>query len=729
MIMRWIAVVGIVCWVQWTVVAAADISSAPLNVYQVTAPDKTAWVQLFGMGLDVPEQRSGLKVTIIGTSAEKLWLEAQGYEVQTLINSASRHYANRALAAGASTMGGFRTLSEIWDAVDSVISDYPGIVSSKINIGMTGEGRSIYAIRMSDNPNTDEGSEPAILFTGLHHAREPIGPHLLLYTMQEMAANYGTDPVITELINEREIWFIPIVNPDGYAFNEATDPGGGGLWRKNRRVNGGGAFGVDPNRNYGYQWGLDDFGSSADSTRETYRGPGPFSEPETRAVRDFCIAHPNLRIAFNYHAYSNLLLYPWGYVKEYAPDHQLFAAIADSATSFNGYAPGPGWGLYLTNGDADDHMYGALGILSFTPEVGTPADWFWPDPGRITPLTLENYPANLFVIDICDAPEKLLPAMAPVWDSIFLAGTDSLTFVWSNEDTTVNSPVNYDVVELFGAQVVQDDLESGSSAWDLLSFTRSSAEAFSGTYSLYSGAANNSTALATQSEPYVVLPGDTMRFFINFDIEDGWDYGYVEISTDGGLIYTTIPGTITTNSNPRGNNIGNGITGTSTGWTFASFDLGSFVGQEVVIRFAYRTDQAVLNVGMYIDNISPVQLFDSAVTIFSTSATLATRDGYPDGDYFFRIVAEDPEGDLTSSLTRFFSYSTEPEFTVGDVNVSGTITSADVIYLVNFVFKAGPTPLPVEAAGNVNGLGDITSADIIYLVNFVFKGGPPPVQP
>ena len=728
MIRRWTAVVVILCLMQWTPLAAAGFSSADLNVYRVIAPDKVAYVQLLKMDLDVPEQRPGLEVTLIATAAEKQWLEAQGYEVNVLIQNASRHYANRATAAGASTMGGFRTLSEIWDAVDSLISEYPGIVSSKINIGTTGEGRPIYAIRLSDNPNIDEG-EPAVLFTGLHHAREPMGPHLLLYTMQEMAANYGSDPVITELVDERETWFVLIVNPDGYAYNEAIEPNGGGLWRKNRRPHGGGVFGVDLNRNYGYQWGLDDLGSSPDSTSATFRGHEAFSEPETRALRNFCIAHPNIRIGFNYHSYSNLLLYPWGYVAEFAPDHQLFAAIADSATSFNGYAPGPGWGLYLTNGDYDDYEYGALGILSFTPEVGNSGDFFWPDPGRIAPLTLENYPVNLFVIDICDAPEKMLPALAPVWDTIFLAGTDSLNLSWHNEDTTVNSPVNYNVKELFGAQVVVDDLESGSDGWDLESFTRSSTMAFSGSYSLYSGARNNTTALATESEPYFVLPGDTMRFFINYAIEEDWDYGYVEVSTDGGVFYTTIPGSITTDTNPHNNNTGNGITGFSLGWIFAQFDLGSYVGQEVKIRFAYRTDQSVLEEGMYIDNISPVQLFDSAVTVTSTADTEVILDGYPGGDYYFRIEAEDPEGDLTLSSTMIFSYSTEPPFTVGDVNVSGSITSADVIYLVNFVFRAGPTPLPVEAAGNINGLGEITSADIIYLVNYVYKGGPAPVQP
>ena len=216
------------CWLVMGVLALARLSSAgepPLHILKVTSPDKAAYVRLFSMGLDLPEAISGPEVTVIGSDAEREWLEAQGYSVRYEVRDASRFYSSRAQAAGATTMGGFRTLSEGWAAVDSLVSLYPGVVSAKLNIGTTIQGRPIYAIRISDNPNTDEG-EPAILFTGLHHAREPISSHIVLYTMRQLAENYGTDSIITHLVNDREIWFIPIVNPDGYAFNETTESGG-----------------------------------------------------------------------------------------------------------------------------------------------------------------------------------------------------------------------------------------------------------------------------------------------------------------------------------------------------------------------------------------------------------------------------------------------------------------------------------------------------------------------
>ena len=126
-------------------------------------------------------------------------------------------------------------------------------------------------------------------------------------------------------------------------------------------------------------------------------------------MRDFVTPRTNIRIALNYHSYSNLFLWAPGYDQFYVPDHELMAAIGDSATSWNNYAPMPGWGLYLTNGDSDDWMYFDRNILSFTPEVGKNGDGFWPDPDRIEPLTNENYPVNLFMIDIADAPERILP--------------------------------------------------------------------------------------------------------------------------------------------------------------------------------------------------------------------------------------------------------------------------------------------------------------------------------
>ena len=129
-----------------------------------------------------------------------------------------------------------------------------------------------------------------VLYTGLTHAREPLSMMNLFYFVQLLCENYGTDPELTYLIDNREMWFIPVVNPDGYLYNESIQPNGGGMHRKNRRDTNcvdGTNRGVDLNRNYGYSWGANNTGSSPDPCSTTYRGTEEFSEPETAAVRDF----------------------------------------------------------------------------------------------------------------------------------------------------------------------------------------------------------------------------------------------------------------------------------------------------------------------------------------------------------------------------------------------------------------------------------------------------------
>ena len=130
------------------------------------------------------------------------------------------------------------------------------------------------------------------------------------------------------------------------------------MWRKNRRNNGDGTFGVDLNRNYSYMWGYDDEGSSPNPADETYRGLGPFSEPETQAMRDFYAEH-NILLNLSYHTYSAMYLSPWGYTADTCADHSKFMEMMQLFSKENHYVYGPGaTAIYLTNGDANDWAYG-----------------------------------------------------------------------------------------------------------------------------------------------------------------------------------------------------------------------------------------------------------------------------------------------------------------------------------------------------------------------------------
>ena len=285
------------------------------------------------------------------------------------------------------SIAGFFTYQEMLDELDSMHAKYPHLITAKTPIDnhLSIEGRPIYWLRISDNPMQDE-AEPEVLYTALHHAREPGSLSQMIFFMWYVLENYETDEQLQYLVNQSELYFVPCVNPDGYIYNETTNPDGGGLWRKNRRQNEDGSFGVDLNRNYGLEWGFDDNGSSPNPESQTYRGTAPFSEPEVQAVRDLCNAH-RFQIALNYHTHGDLLIYPWGFSDTPTDDSISFRTIAEAMTLENFYLAGTGSETvgYNVNGVSDDWMYGETGskpfIYSMTPEVG--GDGFWPDQDRI----------------------------------------------------------------------------------------------------------------------------------------------------------------------------------------------------------------------------------------------------------------------------------------------------------------------------------------------------------
>ncbi len=299
------------------------------------------------------------------------------------------------------SMGGFYTLQEVLDELDSMVALYPNLITPRTAVSddtLTHEGRPIWWVRISDNPNVNE-DEPEVLYTGVHHAREPMSVQQMIWYMWYLLENYNNDDEIKTLVDNTEMYFVPVVNPDGYEYNHTTNPNGGGMWRKNRRDNGDGTYGVDPNRNYGYEWGHDNSGSSPNSGDATYRGPYAFSEPCIKNMRDFSNEHDFL-LALNYHSYSNLLLYPWGYTTNVTPDNDLMHSYAVLLTKENNYTYGPSsTTIYPTNGDANDWMYGEQTTkgktLSYTPEIGNYNDNFWPPVSRIIPLCREQMWQNI----------------------------------------------------------------------------------------------------------------------------------------------------------------------------------------------------------------------------------------------------------------------------------------------------------------------------------------------
>ncbi|HEX9792343.1 MAG TPA: M14 family metallopeptidase [Planctomycetota bacterium] len=338
---------------------------------------------------------------VYADDAEQARLAAMGFQLLVEIEDLSGFYSARAQAdlagrsAAGGSMGGFKTLAEILAEMDRLTATYPALVSPRFSIGTSGEGRAIWAQRISDNPGVDEAGEPVAWFDALHHAREPMSGESLLLFADWLLTRYGSDPLATRLIDSRNIMIVPCVNPDGYEYNRQIASNGGGMWRKNRRNNGGGVYGVDLNRNYGWEWGSQWSGSSSDPSSDVYRGPSAFSEPETRACRDRLALHPP-GMSISAHTYSDLWLYSWGYTTILTSENAIFRAYGARMTQGNGWPYGTVWELlYTANGGSVDWHYGAHGTYAFTPEIGSDSDGFWPAPSRIPALFQDALPGYL----------------------------------------------------------------------------------------------------------------------------------------------------------------------------------------------------------------------------------------------------------------------------------------------------------------------------------------------
>ncbi|MFQ5605647.1 MAG: M14 family metallopeptidase [bacterium] len=293
--------------------------------------------------------------------------------------------------------GLYHTYAEIQSELQELQTAFPNL-AKVVSLGQSLENRQIWAIKISDNVAQEE-NEPEVLFIGGHHAREWIAIDVPFLLAKHLLENYSSDADIRNYVDNGQIWIIPLLNPDGHQYSVTTNR----LWRKNRRNNGDGSFGVDLNRNYSYQWGGP--GSSGDTFSEIYRGPSAFSEPETKVVQDFASQH-NFVALLSYHNFSQLILYPWGHTNSPAPDAGLLNALAqtmaDSILDVHGkrYVPEQSSDLYLASGDATDWLYGETRVPSYTIELrpASSIPGFQLPESEIQPTFEENLPAALFLI-------------------------------------------------------------------------------------------------------------------------------------------------------------------------------------------------------------------------------------------------------------------------------------------------------------------------------------------
>jgi carboxypeptidase T len=348
------------------------------------------------LGLDIWQAKPDY-VVLRASAAQAERLQQVGYGVEQI------HQTQTFLSTFATpeALAGYHTVETLEQDLRQLAALAPAIAELQ-EIGRSLENRPIWALRIGERKN----SPRKLLLMGCHHAREWIAVEVPFLLADYLVRNANQDPV-KQWLSAGEIWVAPMVNPDGHEFTRLHDR----LWRKNRRPNPDGSFGVDPNRNYGYMWGVLNVNTSSHvPSDETYVGPRAFSEPETRAIRDL-IARELFRGVITYHSFSQLILYPWGYTDEPIADPQdrnRLAGLARQMQELIGgvhgkvYTAEQSSQLYPTAGDTTDWTYGVYGIPSYTIELrpSTPEEGGFILPAdQIQATWEENRPAALSFIE------------------------------------------------------------------------------------------------------------------------------------------------------------------------------------------------------------------------------------------------------------------------------------------------------------------------------------------
>jgi len=291
----------------------------------------------------------------------------------------------------------YHTYEEYAQFLTNLSSVYGTIAKFTPSIGTSIQGRNIFAITIT---GTATGTKKKIFVSGGQHAREWIAPATTTYIINQLVTTYTTNTAVKTLLDSTIFYFVPLVNPDGYAF---TWTGANNrLWRKNRRLNSGGTYGVDLNRNWDDHWGGQ--GASHTPSSDTYCGTAPFSEPESTAVSKFVLANGPYRGAIDYHSYSQLILRPYGWTTTPPPNDAAVKIIGDTirarilAVNNVAYTSQASWQLYYTTGSAQDWYYSQANIpVSFTIELRDTGTYgFQLPPAQIKPTGAENWAGFLY---------------------------------------------------------------------------------------------------------------------------------------------------------------------------------------------------------------------------------------------------------------------------------------------------------------------------------------------
>lgn len=532
-------------------------------------------------------------------------------------------------------MGSYHTFAQIQTILQNIANTYPTI-TNLFSIGTSYQNRTIWCLEISDNPGVDE-NEPGVLFMGLHHAREWPTVEICLHIANNLTAGYGSNATITNLVNNRRIWIIPCVNPDGYYYCHDQ----GNDWRKNRHYfSQYGTYGVDLNRNYNGSsngdikgaWGSIGTGSvTHSSSGETYCGPGPASELEIQAIRNF-IAYHDICALISWHTYQEELYWPWGYTSSTTPDATYMGAvgtgIAQRITRQSGsgtYTPKQAYGLYPTTGDTIDWSYGyshyVLGRTTFAYTIEACSS-FHPSESYLDQICKENCDGAHYLLQEAQTiKDTVIPrVMPPILADLPNDADGNYRVSWQEKNPSAD-PDYFQLDELTGLSIITDDAESGSGKWTLEGFALSTTRYHSGSSSFKSRYLNSDTSAMTTVSAIPITMGMKLSFWCWYSTENNYDAAFVEVSTDG-----------------RSYDVMDVFMGSSSTWQYKEYDLGNYVNKSIFIRFRYSTDQGTLQEGFYVDDITPVAMFQTETTLSSSiTNTFFDITGKSNGTYYYRV--------------------------------------------------------------------------------------------
>ncbi len=397
-----------------TLAVSGTNEPASYQVSNVRTPEQRTKVARSGAAIDSVEEHGVVVITATGAEVDRL--RAQGFDVREL----PRHVTTTDVAPFdfPAKDANYHNYTEMNAAIDRAIAAYPSLVSKRV-IGKSYEKRDIVAVKISDNVAADE-NEPEVLFTHKQHAREHLTVEMALYLVNTFTSQYATDARIKGLVDSREIWIVPDVNPDGGEYDIAT--GNYRSWRKNRQPNAGStAIGTDTNRNWAYKWGCCG-GSSGTPSSDTFRGARAESTPEVKVVADFVRSRnvggtQQIKASIDFHTYGQLIMWPFGYTyDDLAPglnkdQHDTFTTIGRSMAASNGYTPQQASELYITDGGIRDWLWGSQRIFAYTFEMYPGSDGaggFYPPDEVIPAQTARNREAVLQLLERADCPYEAI---------------------------------------------------------------------------------------------------------------------------------------------------------------------------------------------------------------------------------------------------------------------------------------------------------------------------------